>query len=246
MSTINKSDVWVLVPAAGIGSRMQSEKPKQYLKLLGKTVLEHTLSRFTDLSDIAGILVVISEADQEWMDISGSKDFLSTLKCPLKFTYGGADRASTVLNGLEYMQDELELADDQWVMVHDAARPCVKEKDLRKLLDTRFCEGSIGGILAYPVKDTMKRSTTHEKIEKTVSRENLWHALTPQMFQLKALTQSLHAAKAAGFVVTDEASAMEFAGHSVQLVNASSDNIKLTSPDDLKLVEFLLNQFEVV
>ncbi|PWQ95886.1 2-C-methyl-D-erythritol 4-phosphate cytidylyltransferase [Leucothrix arctica] len=239
--SISENKVWVLIPAAGIGSRMRSEIPKQYLSVCGATILEHTLRCFTDLSELAGIIVVVNHEDTYWQSLLQESQLFSNGKLKIRYTYGGSDRAETVQNGLHYLLNDIGLSDDQWVMVHDAARPCVRLDDLLALLAVRDDCDLDGAILGYRVKDTMKRSNADaSKIGFTESRENLWHALTPQMFRLKELFDSLVEAKLAKHVVTDEASAMEFLGKKVGLVEGASDNIKLTSPSDLRLIEFLL------
>ena len=240
--SISENKVWVLIPAAGIGSRMQSATPKQYLSILGSTILEHTLSCFVNLNDIAGIVVLVGEDDAYWQDIYQHSALLKNSQIPIEYSYGGSDRASTVANGLSFLKNKLGSPSDQWVMVHDAARPCVNEGDLQALLKIRNNTVSDGAILAYPVKDTMKREsvTTDLLIDHTESRDKLWHALTPQLFRLNELFDCLEKAKLASHLVTDEASAMEYCGKRVSLVEGSSDNIKLTSPSDLKLIEFLL------
>ena len=239
--SISENKVWVLIPAAGIGSRMQSAIPKQYLPVCGSTVLEHTLQCFTDLSEVAGIVVVVSPEDDHWSSLTQESSLISNAKLQIHQTFGGSDRAETVQNGLSYLLEEIGLEGSQWVLVHDAARPCVGQKDLLELLDFRSDENFDGAILGYKAKDTMKRSNAGvSEIAYTEPRENLWHALTPQMFRLKELYDAIGVAKDSGYVVTDEASAMEFSGKKVALVEGASDNIKLTSPSDLRLIEFLL------
>lgn len=218
---------------------MAAECPKQYLRLQGKTILEHTLSRFTGLSSLQGILVVVSEADDYWPDLqatirSGFPDLL-ILSC-----YGGAERSDTVANGLRYLLQEQKIEPDGWVMVHDAARPCVRLGDVNALLATRKTDIT-GAILAVPVRDTMKRSGADtQQISCTESRENLWHAQTPQLFRVAELQDALYQAKLAGAVITDEASAMEALNKPVLLVEGSTDNIKLTQPSDLGFIDYLL------
>lgn len=237
--------VWVIIPAAGIGSRMQSVIPKQYLTIHSKTVLEHTISRFSVFDSIAGILVVLGENDPYWSDVESSLSDLGISSPFLQLTTGGLERADTVVNGLNFLGNELGISQEQWVMVHDAARPCVRNKDLLRLLEIRDSDYA-GGILATPVKDTMKRAASgNHLISHTESREKLWHALTPQLFRLGALSNAIESANLAGRELTDEASAMEFVGASVALVEGASDNIKLTTPSDLPLIEFLLQQRDV-
>ncbi len=238
--------VWVVIPASGVGSRMHSDIPKQYLQVHGKTILEHTINRFVSLPAISGILVVVSELDNYWADLKNSiqNKYQSEL-LTLASTFGGDERSGTVLKGLSYLLNEKGLKPEQWLMVHDAVRPCVREKDILKLLDARFNSGTGGAMLGVPVKDTLKQANPNKQtITKTLSREGVWHAQTPQLFQLGALFDALHKAKRAKVLITDEASAMEFSNQSVQLIEGSSDNIKLTTPTDLKLIEYLLDDSE--
>ena len=239
---LTDSGVWVILPAAGIGTRMKSEIPKQYLTIHSKTILEYTISRFLDSDAIAGILVVLSQGDPYWGEVSGRLSVTGVEAPFLQTTTGGSERADTVCNGLTYLAEELGLNDEQWVMVHDAARPCLSEKDLMSLLDVRESKRS-GAILASPVKDTMKRAASNnELISHTESREKLWHALTPQLFRLGELKTACPLAQRDNVLLTDEASAMEYIGAEVVLVEGASDNIKLTTPSDLPLIEFLLQQ----
>jgi 2-C-methyl-D-erythritol 4-phosphate cytidylyltransferase len=241
--SVSENKVWVLIPAAGIGSRMQSAIPKQYISIHGSTVLEHTIACFTDLSDIAGIVVVISEDDSCWQSIYKNSTLLRDTEIPIHYTYGGSTRASTVYNGLSFLLDDIGLSEDQWVMVHDAARPCVSQKDLLALFEATNNKKYDGAILAYKVKDTMKRAKAQSLVvDVTESREDLWHALTPQLFRAQELIDSLKKASLNGHVVTDESSAMEFSGKKIGLVEGGSENIKLTSPSDLGLIEFLLSR----
>jgi 2-C-methyl-D-erythritol 4-phosphate cytidylyltransferase len=244
-SHLEQESVWVLIPAAGVGSRMNSETPKQYLKINGKTILEHTVSRFDSLPNLAGILIVVSEHDAYWNSLKNI--FLEQRKfqsIPIMFTFGGSERSGTVLKGLNFLLDTVRLNLSQWVMVHDAARPCVREKDLQSLLAARADSDSSGAILASPVCDTLKLSSKNKTIITTQSREALWQAQTPQLFQLGVLEEALNQAIAAEVVITDEASAMEYGKKKVTLVEGSSDNIKLTTSADLAMVEFLLSIIE--
>jgi len=227
--------VWVVIPAAGIGKRMKADRPKQYLSLLNKTVLEHTLACFSHSQYIAGVVVSLHPNDPYWADLS--IDFPK----PLYVVDGGKERSDSVLNALQAMQGELKIAKDSWVIVHDAARPCLLQKDLEHLISVCTNSGKIGGILAKRASDTIKRSHRHySSIIKTEDRENLWHALTPQIFRLKQLADALLYSIEEGLVVTDEASALENRGESPLLIEAEGSNIKITHPDDLALAEFLL------
>ncbi|MCG5514432.1 MULTISPECIES: 2-C-methyl-D-erythritol 4-phosphate cytidylyltransferase [Ectothiorhodospira] len=224
---------WAVIPAAGVGSRMRADRPKQYLPLAGRTVLEHTLDIFFRHPRISGVVLVIS-ADDGWfgdLDIRTDK--------PLWVVDGGAERCHSVLNGLKALMTHADPRD--WVLVHDAARPCLSDGDLDQLLDT-LRDDPVGGILATPVRDTKKRAGPDGRISATVDRGAMWRAFTPQMFRLAALEAALERALAEGFLVTDEASAMEHAGQAPLLVEGSARNIKITQPEDLSLAEFYLSR----
>lgn len=231
MCEIMANKYWVVIPAAGVGKRMQADRPKQYLPLCGKTVIEHTISCFSHHPDIAGIVVSLSATDPYWPGLDLHSD------APLHRAEGGSERCHSVLNGLDVAAQYAD--DDDWVLVHDAARPCLTRSDLDKLIG-ELSEDDVGGILAVPVRDTMKRDNDIERIEHTVDRQGLWHALTPQMFRLGLLRDALQAALAEGFEVTDEASAIEHTGKRPRLVEGSSSNIKVTRPEDLALAEYYL------
>lgn len=212
--------------------RMQADRPKQYLPLAGRTVIEHTLACFAYLPDLVEIVVAISDGDPWWpgLAIGG---------LPIRQVRGGAERCHSVLNGLQALAGEA--AADDWILVHDAARPCLRQSDLQKLLQS-VREDPVGGLLAVPVRDTMKRADHQGRIEETVDRSCLWHALTPQMFRFGLLQQALERALAGGLLVTDEASAVEHAGLHPLLVEGHADNIKITRPEDLPLAEFFLQR----
>ena len=231
---MNKNkNIWVVIPAAGVGKRMESDTPKQYLKLNDKTVIEHTLSVFDKHDSISEIIVSISEGDEYWTGL----DF--NLLKPLHVAAGGRERCDSVLNGLKYLENKA--ADDDWVLVHDAARPCLRDEDITLLIDT-LKEHEVGGILAVRVRDTMKRSGDENIIKETVERDNLWHALTPQMFRFSMLKNALESALSNNDVITDEASAIELAGYQPLLVEGHADNIKITRPEDLILASFFLQK----
>jgi len=220
-----------VVPAAGIGSRMGADIPKQYLQLAGKTVIEQTLDRLLQLPGLANIVVVVSEGDCFWSDLGIGSD------ARIIRVNGGKERADSVLNGLRKLRQTGN--ENDWVLVHDAARPCVRLTDIELLIETCVNHGQ-GGILATPVHDTMKRSDSRNRILETIPRENLWHACTPQLFRIGELTEAIEIALDSGYSVTDEASAMERAGQQPLLVECSLANIKITRPDDLALAEFFL------
>ncbi len=227
--------VWIVIPAAGVGSRMQADRPKQYLPLVGKTVIEHTLACFTEHPDVAGIVVAITQGDPYWAGLS-----LPTTTHTAK---GGKERADSVLNGLNYLHESLQVTDEMWVLVHDAARPCLSRADLDKLLASREQCGDAGALLAIPVRDTMKRAQADSAhVAHTEDRNGLWHALTPQMAKLGILREALQQALQRGATITDEASALEYAGLHPLLVEGDARNIKITRPADLALAEFFLSQ----
>ncbi|MDN2480199.1 2-C-methyl-D-erythritol 4-phosphate cytidylyltransferase [Vibrio agarivorans] len=226
--------IYAIIPAAGVGSRMQADKPKQYLTLQGKTILEHTAALFLQRDDIKEVIIAISPDDPYF-------DALSLSQHPkvVRVT-GGKERADTVLSALQYIDSKEQ--GNAWVMVHDAARPCLQQDDINRLKAAALSH-SVGGILAAPVRDTMKRGNSAQGIDHTVDRENLWHALTPQLFPINSLKTCLEQALKQGYQVTDEASALEFAGYAPELVTGRADNIKITRPEDLALAQFyLMNQ----
>lgn len=222
---------WAVIPAAGVGSRMAADRPKQYLPLAGRTVIEHSLDRLLNHPKIAGAVVAISPGDEYWAGLNYYHEK------PLWLATGGAERSLSVLNALIVLGDHA--ADGDWVLVHDAARPCLRSEDVDRLL-VRCLEHPVGGILAVPVKDTLKKAGPDGEIVDTVDRTALWHAQTPQMFRLGELRTALEQAVAAQVLVTDEASALERLGGKPLLVEGHADNLKITRPEDLALAEFYL------
>lgn len=222
---------WAILPAAGVGARMEADCPKQYLPLAGRTVIEHSLDALLNHPAICGAVVAISDTDDYWADLAYQHDK------PVHKAEGGAERCHSVLNALHRLAGIAEL--DDWVLVHDAARPCVRQDDISQLIE-RCQSHPVGGILAVPVKDTIKQSNQNSLVSKTVDRESLWHAQTPQMFRLGMLRDALEQALADGVSITDEASALEHAGQQPLLVEGHADNIKITRPEDLSLAEFYL------
>jgi len=229
---MRSKSIAAIVPAAGVGSRMKADRPKQYLTLLDKTVLEHTLEKLLAHHLIAQVIVSVSVDDPYFSTLPIASD-------PRVIRVaGGKERADSVLNGLNYLLDN-HIAD--WALVHDAARPCFDFSDIDRLIEQAFAD-DVGAILASPVRDTMKRANSAQHIDHTVERADLWHALTPQLFRAEQLKQALTAAMKGGAVVTDEASAYEFIGLSPKLVWGKASNIKITQPEDLELAEFYLSR----
>ena len=220
---------YAIVPAAGSGSRFGSEKPKQYLDLLGRPLIYHTLAALTACPDIERVWVVLAPDDPWWpqYDWSGLGAKLETLRC------GGATRAESVTNGLQAAA--MVAADDDWILVHDAARPCLSAAMLERLF-TELADDPVGGILAVPVADTVKRADAEQRVAATEPRDGLWQAQTPQMFRYGQLQKSLKNE----ISVTDEAGAIEAAGLKPKLVRGDSTNLKVTWPADLALAAMIL------
>ena len=218
-----------IVPAAGIGSRMGAAIPKQYLSLGQETILSHTLERLLTHPAISQVIVALHPEDDLFQQLP-----LATHPKLTQVT-GGAERADSVLAALQVVEN------DAWALVHDAARPCLTHNDINKLM-LALNQFPQGAILAAPVRDTMKRGNADGTIEHTVERTQLWHALTPQLFPASALKHNLQQALRAKATITDEASAMEWAGIHPGLVAGRVDNIKVTHPDDLELAQLFLSQ----
>lgn len=225
-----------LLPAAGIGSRMNAGCPKQYLQVAGKTIIEHTIDALLLNNQVERVVVALSAEDQYFQQLEVAKDPRVTT------VIGGKERADSVLAGLDYLASLPNLL-DCWVLVHDAARPCLNQQDLHNIIQLATQQNCCGGILAAPVRDTMKRSVkTSTLIDHTVEREALWHALTPQFFPLELLRNCLTKALKENAVITDEASALEYCGYQPALVAGRADNVKVTRPEDLTLAEFYLSR----
>ncbi len=222
---------WAVVPAAGRGSRMAEVMPKQYLPLAGVSVLHRALAPLEAEPRIACIVLVVAPDDPF------GNDYRPLTAKPLTVVHGGAQRCDSVANGLRALDGKAEERD--WVIVHDAARPCLHRDDLTRLLDT-LSSHPCGGLLAAPIHDTLKRAAPDGGVLETVDRGGLWRALTPQMFRFGLLRDALAAAAATGSKVTDEAAAMELAGHAVQLVEGRPDNIKVTRSADMEQAEKII------
>ena len=228
---------WAIVPAAGIGKRMQSDIPKQYLSINGRPVLEYTINTLLRNKNISGLVIALQADDTYWPEIRVNS------QKPVLLAPGGKARADSVLNALaELFRCEQFDANNDWVMVHDAVRCCLRQGDIDRLV-SEVADDSNGGLLALPVRDTMKRQLSGSSpatVAATVDRENLWHALTPQYFAALDLKNALENARMNGQIVTDESSAMELAGFSPILVQGHEDNLKITRPDDLRLAGLYL------
>ena len=222
--------LWCVVPAAGRGTRVGTDCPKQYLPLAGRPLIQHTLDRLAAHPRIAGLLVTLGAADEHWPG-------LTTLNGkPVLTAVGGAERSDSVLAGIEALPQHV--AADEFVLVHDAARPCVRQADISKLIE--LGTAAAGGLLGAPLRDTLKRAGGDVRSIATEPRESRWRALTPQLFRCGELVAALESAQSAGAHVTDESMAMELLGHHPLLVEGAESNIKVTTPADFALAEFLI------
>ncbi len=224
-------DCWAVLPAAGIGSRMGSERPKQYIEVAGATIFEHSLRALLNSPQITAVVVALHSQDSHAAELAILSD------SRVQTVLGGAQRSDSVRAGLQVLVTQA--APDDWVLVHDAARPCIPQQDIDRLI-TRVTGSGTGGILAEPVVDTVKQADANGLVEATLDRSTLWRAQTPQMFRLAELQHALDQAVRQGWEITDEASAMEMAGYPVQLVTGSSRNLKVTMPADLELAAWYL------
>ena len=222
---------WLVIPAAGKGTRFGAEIPKQYLPLSGKTIAEHTLSRMLAFPAIEQVVVATAADDDYWPTLPQASD------PRVQRVEGGAERAQSVLRGLRYLQDKAHR--DDWVLVHDMARPCISHAELNALFST-LGQDKVGGILAIPVHDTVKRCDANGNILATVDRSQLWLAQTPQMFRFGVLLHALQHALESGAAITDEASAVEYLGLTPKVVQGLATNIKVTRPEDLALASHYL------
>lgn len=224
---------YVLIPAAGQGARMGSNTPKQYLPILEKPMLFYSLSLFASCAMIDGIFIVLASDDNHCAKYLQTNDLL---KNKVKILYcGGGTRAESVYNGLNEIRAVIHAQD--WVLVHDAARPCLAPKELNLLIQT-LSQDNVGGLLAVPVADTLKRGNSECDVVATESRVDLWHAQTPQMFRYAILSQALSACGSR--VPTDEAQAVEWLGFKPKLVKGATTNFKVTYPEDIQLAELIL------
>lgn len=227
------SDIWAIIPAAGVGKRMQANCPKQYLEIEQKTILQRTIERLAAHPQVVGVVVAISPGDEYWQDLDIGLDK------PLVVVDGGVERCHSVQNALAYLVDNDK--SDNWALVHDAARPCILLNDIDQLISTVLKQDN-GGILGLPVSDTLKYCESDNTIQKTVSRDHLWRALTPQMFKVGELYTAIEKSLADNYVVTDEASAIEHVGGKPCIVEGHPSNIKITRPQDLELATLFIRQ----
>ena len=230
---LNTPTIWAIIPAAGLGRRMAVATPKQYLKLNGKTIVEHSLEQLCRCEKVAGVVVGVAENDEYW-DRSGiNNDKL------LGTYHGGAQRIHTVLKGLEFLSKWA--AKEDWVMVHDAVRPCVGLDDINLLIEQAM-QFKCSAILASSVIDTVKKINSQSQIVSTLDRDDLMLALTPQLFPVKLLQQALKSSIDRNILSTDESAAVEMLGEKPLIVKGCRSNIKITTAEDLKIAKLFLNE----
>jgi 2-C-methyl-D-erythritol 4-phosphate cytidylyltransferase len=221
---------WLVMPAAGLGRRFGADRPKQYAPLRGRTVIEWALEPFLTDARCAGAVVALAEEDPHWRSIAPAN---------VRVTPGGPERSHSVRNGLTALADRARR--DDWVLVHDAARPCLARQDLERLLSA-LAAHPVGGLLATRAADTLKRADERGHVQQTIDRTGLWRALTPQMFRYGRLCEALDHAHAAGRSPTDESQAIEWLGDLPQLIEGAAANLKITSAADLALAAALLKE----
>lgn len=226
---------WAVIPAAGGGSRMGQNRPKQYLPLRGRAMIEWSLAPFLDSGWIDGVVLVLAKSDVDYARLPVARH------PKIVITAGGSARAESVLSGLETVAERTRGFEEVYVLVHDAARPCVDWSDLERLRDES--DDKHGGLLAVPVTDTLKKGK-QGKVSSTLDRALIWRAQTPQLFRLDLLRTALQECEERNLQVTDEASAMERAGYKPRLIRGRESNLKVTYPEDLLLADFWLGHAE--
>ncbi len=225
---------WCVVPAAGMGRRMGADIPKQYLSIEGKTIIEHCVERLASHCLIEKIVVVLGPDDLIWPQLPLADH------PKIMATRGGEERVHSVLNGIEMLADKAD--ENDWLLVHDAVRPCVRLSDVTLLIENLEGDEEVGGLLACPVQDTLKQVEGCLQVGKTIDRSELWRAFTPQMFRYGKLKQALQSVLEQGRSITDESFAMELAGYQPRLIRGATDNIKITTKDDFSLARLILQQ----
>lgn len=227
--------IWAIVPAAGVGLRMGSstphDHPKQYRTVQGRPVLSHSLRKLLAVPEIAQIVVALNPSDQRFAALPEAGH------PRVRSVTGGEQRQHSVLNALSALDDA---GRDDWVLVHDAVRPCVRVADIRRLIGA-VADEAAGGLLGAPVDNTVKQVDAQQRVLATADRNQLWNAFTPQLFRFGVLKEALERALESGLVITDEASAVEHAGYQPIMVAGNKSNIKITHEGDLALAEFILS-----
>jgi len=223
--------IWAVIPAAGVGKRYSSDIPKQYLSLNGMPVLLHSINKFVKLDEIHEVLVALNPDDEFWQKLNFSHPKVKTIN-------GGPERCYSVNNALEELSGRADNGD--WILVHDAVRPCISDFDLNKIIEIVHDE-DVGGLLACPILDTIKKVGDNLDVLKTIPREGLWSAMTPQIFRYELLKKALNAVLNSARSVTDEAKAIELIGLTPKIIEGDKTNIKITHPSDMVLAESIIN-----
>ena len=223
--------IWAVIPAAGVGKRYSSDIPKQYLSLNGMPVLLHSINKFVKLDEIHEILVALNPDDEFWQKLNFSHPKVKTIN-------GGPERCNSVNSALEELSGRAENGD--WILVHDAVRPCISDFDLNRIIEIAHDE-DVGGLLACPILDTIKKVGDNLDVLKTIPREGLWSAMTPQIFRYELLKKALNAVLNSAQSVTDEAKAIELIGLTPKIIEGDKTNIKITHPSDMVLAESIIN-----
>ena len=226
--------IFAVIPAAGTGSRFGGDTPKQYLPLNGAPLIRHTLQALLADTRIERVVVVLAPDDTGWGEACLPAQGADRI-CLVR--EGGATRADSVINGINWLNAQVHVNSEDWVLVHDAARPCLNPDQLARLIDT-LVDDPVGGLLAIPVADTLKRADAETRVDATIDRRQLWQAQTPQMFRIGQLQQALSGGDLT--IITDEASAIERLGLRPRLVTGSLTNLKVTYPEDLALASMVL------
>jgi len=228
----NKNKLWAIIPAAGIGQRMQSEVPKQYLRINAKTLLEHTIAVLLSYPGIEKIVVAVAKNDIRWPNIEKrlATDNITTV-------IGGQERYHSVYAALLMLRDIAHI--DDWIIIHDAVRPCLRHEDLDRLISA-VSDHAVGGLLGVKVRDTLKRTDALGRVINTIDRSNVWQAQSPQIFRMGKLLAALEKVINEQLIITDDASALEFLGEEPLMIEGHPDNIKVTQPEDLIIAERIL------
>ncbi len=231
---LEQINIWAIIPAGGIGKRMEAALPKQYLQIAGKTILQHSIDRLLDCDLVTGVVVGIAENDEHWTDLK------ITHARFLGHYQGGIERIHTVMNGLDFLQKN-HAGKEDWVLVHDAVRPCVEISDIDRLIELGTKSDS-GAILVNKVVDTVKKVNSDDQIQRTINRNELALAQTPQFFPIDILRQALTQALQNDQLSTDESAAVEALGIKPFIVEGSRTNIKITTPQDLELAKLIVQE----
>ena len=232
-----QNKIWAIIPAGGVGRRMGTDKPKQYLSVCGKPIIHHTLSRICSSPSIDGVVVGVADSDHWWQDHSFSHARI------LGVYAAGAERVDTVRKGLDFLLEHQNVSESDWALVHDAVRPCILQQDIENLVDEAY-DNQSGAVLGGGLADTLKVADENGRISNTVPRNRFWRAYTPQIFRIRDLIHGIDESRSLGLSVTDESMAVEVIGIRPMLVTGHPASIKVTVKSDLDLMEVVLQAFQ--